>query len=67
MTLGLGVRVSGVQGLGFHIGALIIRIGVPLKGVYKGSIVGFHDIGASIIRMGFWGALYYNHIYKPPQ
>ena len=37
--------------------ALIIRVGFPLKGsfkrYYQGSIVGFYDIGALIIRIGF--------------
>ena len=40
-----------------NIGALTTRIGFPvkvtLKGVYKGSIVGFYNIGALIIRIGF--------------
>ena len=34
-------------------GALIVGIGF-LKGVYKGSIVGFDGI----LRIGFWGPLY---------
>ena len=42
-----------------NVGALIIRIGFPLKGsfngVYKGSIVGFFNIGALIIRIGCGG------------
>ena len=37
--------------------ALIIRIGFPLKGSLKGSIVGFYSVGALIIRIGFWGPL----------
>ena len=42
-----------------NVGALIIRIGFPLKGsfngVYKGSVVGFFSIGALIIRIGCGG------------
>ena len=38
--------------VGFYnnVGVLIVRIGFPLKGSLKGSIVGFCNIGASIIR-----------------
>ena len=43
----------------FRTGALVIRIvlleGILLKGVYKGSIVGYYNLGALIIRIGFWG------------
>ena len=45
----------------FFIGGLMMRIGFPLKkGVYKGSIVGFYTVGSLMIRIGFWGILYYN-------
>ena len=44
---------SGVTRL--NIGALIIRIGFPLKGSLKGSRVGYYNIGAFIVRIGFWG------------
>ena len=41
---------------------------VPFKGFYKGSIVGFYSIGALIIRIGFWGPLYfYTHNEDPPK
>ena len=52
---------------GFHIGALIIRIG---QGVYKGYYKGYiryYDIGALIIRIGFGGPLYYNYNKEPPK
>ena len=38
-----------------------------LKGVYKGSIVGFYSIEALIIRIGFGGLLYYNYNKGPPK
>ena len=38
----------------------LIRIGFPLKGSLKGSIVGFYSVGA-LIRIGFWGPVYYNY------
>ena len=42
---------------------------VPFKGIlkrlYKGSIIGF-DIGAVIIRIGFWGPLYDEYIIRTP-
>ena len=44
-----------------NVGALISRIRLHLKGVYKGSIVGVYGIGALIIRIGF-GALFYYKI-----
>ena len=28
---------------------------VPFKGAHKGSIIRFYNIGALLIRMGFWG------------
>ena len=37
------------------------------KGFYKGSVVGFYDIGALIMRIGFWGMLYDGDIKQPPQ
>ena len=36
-----------------------------MKGVFKGSIVGFYGIGASIISIGFWGPLYFNYNKEP--
>ena len=30
-----------------------------------GSIVGFNNIGALKIRIGFWGILHYNHNKEP--
>ena len=30
---------------------------MPFKGVYKGCILGFHNVGDLIIRIGFWGFL----------
>ena len=47
--------------------ALIIRIGFPLKGSLKRSIVGFYSIGALTIRIGFMGMLYYNSNEAHPQ
>ena len=44
------------------LGASIVRIGFlqgSLKGVYRGSTVRFYDIGALIIRIGFWDPFYY--------
>ena len=44
-------------------GLIFLRIGVPLKGsfkgVYKGAVVGFYGIGAFIIRIGFGVIVYY--------
>ena len=37
-------------------GALLIRIGFPLKGSIGGSLIGFYDTGALIIRTGLRGA-----------
>ena len=51
---------------GFHIGALIVRIGF-LKGVYKVSIVGFYAVGALINRIGFGGIIYFNSNQEPPK
>ena len=31
------------------------------------SIVGVHDIGALIIRLGLWGPLYWNYSKEPPK
>ena len=46
-------------------GALILGIRIPLKGslkgVFRGSKVGLDDIGALVIRIGFWGPLYYTY------
>ena len=39
----------------------------PLKGFYRESIVGFYDIGALRIRLGFWGPLNYTYNKEPPQ
>ena len=64
-----GDRVKLRLRLAPNTGTLIVRIGFPLKGslkgVYKGSIVGFNNIGALIIRIRFWGPIYYNHIKEP--
>ena len=38
-----------------------------LKGVYKGSIVGFYNLGALIVLIGFWGPLYYKHNKEHPK
>ena len=49
--------------------ASIVRLGFPLKRVYKGSIVGFYNIGAlkSLkIKIGFWGILNYSYYSKEP-
>ena len=58
MDIGLLVLFlnAGPWGRTDSFGALIIRTGFP-TGVYKGSIVGFYDIGALIIGIGFWGML----------
>ena len=45
------------------IGALIIRIGVPLRGP---RVVGCYNVGALTIRIGFWGPVYYNYKKEPP-
>ena len=45
--------------------ALIIRIGFPLKGSLKGSIVGFYSIGALIIGIRFRGPIYYTYNKEP--
>ena len=45
---------------------LIITIGF-LKGLYKGSIVGYYSIGALVIRIEFGGPLYHNYNKKPPK
>ena len=34
-----------------------------LKGLYKGSTVGFYNLGGLITRIGFWCILYYIYIY----
>ena len=47
------------------VGARIIRIGFPLKGSLKGLIVEYYNVGALIIRIGFWGPLYYNYDKEP--
>ena len=36
-----------------------------LAGINKGSVVGFYDIRALIIGIGFGGLLYYNHNKEP--
>ena len=41
---------SGTEG---NIGALIIRIGVPIQGSIR-LLQGYYDIGALTIRIGFW-------------
>ena len=38
-----------------------------LKGFHKGSIVGFYNLRASIIRIGFGGILYYRYNTEPPK
>ena len=38
-----------------------------LRGVYKGSIVGFYNLGALIVLIGFWGPLYYKHNKEHPK
>ena len=52
-----------------NIGALTIRIRLPLKGsfkgVYTGSVAGFYNIRTLIIRIGFWGTIHYNHNKAP--
>ena len=43
-----------------NIGAIILRIGFPLKGpirVTKRDLQGFHGLGAFIIRIRFWGPI----------
>ena len=32
---------------------------VPLKGSIRVTITGFYDVGALVIRIGFWGGRYY--------
>ena len=48
-----------------------LRGRVPCKGILKGPAIrdplGYYNIGALIIRIGFWGLLYYNHNKEPPQ
>ena len=60
-----------LKGLRLNVGALIIRIRVPLKGsltgYYKGSIVEFYNIGAFIIRIGFRGPVCYKYNRGPPK
>ena len=62
-------RPVGLQALA-NIGALIVRIGFLLKGVYKGYYkglkIGFYDKGALMVLIGFWGPLYYNYNKEPP-
>ena len=61
-----GAILAGQKHLqGSDIGALIMRIGFPLQGSLKGSIVGLCNIGASIIRIGSCGPVYYNYNKEP--
>ena len=59
------VPLRGLSGICSRVLTLLSGIGV-LQGVYKGSIVGFYDAGALIIRIGFWGMLYQNYAKEPP-
>ena len=36
-----------------------------LKGVYRGSIVGFYDIEALLVRIGFGGILFFSYNKEP--
>ena len=36
-------------------------------GFFKGSIVGFYNIGALIIRIRVWGPFYYKYNKEPPK
>ena len=38
-----------------------------LKGVYRGSIVGFYDIEALLVRIGFGGILFFSYNKEPPK
>ena len=51
--------------LGSRLGAT----GALIRSPQKGSIIGFYNvnIGALIIRIGFWGPLYYNCNKEPPK
>ena len=77
--MGLGIRLSSLAGprvRGRDLGgeriavvteAFILRIGflgVPLKGSI-GDTIRVQGLGALIIRIGFWGPLYYNYDKEP--
>ena len=60
--------LKGMRIMMFQLSSFYYRVPLKgsLKGFYKGSIIGFYNIGALVIRIGFWGPLYYSYNNKEP-